>query len=112
MTYENWSIICVLNDSILWKSHWPPGYLVQINNISRYHSWSPSDCREWQPYAPSKANKQVQQTLILLNESCIAKYFLFRGAKVVKLALRVLKICGSEVKEFQVGSNVQILELT
>lgn len=42
--------IYVQNNSILWKAHWPPGYLVQINNISSYHSWSLNDRPKWQPY--------------------------------------------------------------
>lgn len=42
--------IYVQNNHILWKSHWPPGYLVQINNISSYHSCSLTDPPKWQPY--------------------------------------------------------------
>ncbi len=58
--------ICVQTNSILWKSHWPPGYLVQINNISSYHSCSLSDPPKWQPYV--RQSKEItclnlQQTL-------------------------------------------------
>lgn len=49
--------ICVQNNSILWKSHWPPGYLVQINNISSYHSCSTGDPPKWKPYVQN--NREI-----------------------------------------------------
>lgn len=82
----------VQNKSALRKSHWPPGYLVQINNISSYHSWSLSDHPKWQPYVQQSKENNNSRALILLNESSAAQYFLFRGAAVVKLAFRVLRI--------------------
>lgn len=80
--------IYVQNNSILWKSHWPPGYLVQINNISSYHSCSPSDPPKRQSYVWDSTEITCyicgkRWKLGALNDFCAANIFFAAGLQLL-----------------------------
>lgn len=94
-----------------WKSHRPPGHLVQINNVSKYHSWSLCDCPEWQARGPQSKCEDSEENDYGDNTDHVRRVLcrkMFPFSEELQLSKGLSEHSKPEVeklKRFQVGSK-------